>query len=92
MAAMGFPSGSNGEEFAYNAEDLGSIPGLEGPLEKGKATHSSILAWRIPWTVCSPWGYKESNKTERLSLSLIKLHFSRFDFSSVIHIIHQFFK
>ena len=26
--------------------------GWEGPLEKGKATHSSILAWRIPWT---PW-------------------------------------
>ena len=25
--------------------------GLEDPLEKGKATHSSILAWRIPWTV-----------------------------------------
>ena len=25
--------------------------GWEGPLEKGKATHSSILAWRIPWTV-----------------------------------------
>ena len=24
--------------------------GWEGPLEKGKATHSSILAWRIPWT------------------------------------------
>ena len=24
--------------------------GLEDPLEKGKATHSSILAWRIPWT------------------------------------------
>ena len=24
--------------------------GLEGPLEKGKATHSNILAWRIPWT------------------------------------------
>ena len=26
--------------------------GWEDPLEKGKATHSSILAWRIPWTVC----------------------------------------
>ena len=26
----------------------------EDPLEKGKATHSSILAWRIPWTVYSP--------------------------------------
>ena len=25
--------------------------GLEDPLEKGKATHSSILAWRIPWTI-----------------------------------------
>ena len=29
--------------------------GWEDPLEKGKATHSSILAWRIPWIVC-PWG------------------------------------
>ena len=27
-------------------------------LEKGKATHSSVLAWRIPWTVYSPWGRK----------------------------------
>ena len=26
--------------------------GWEDPLEKGKATHSSTLAWRIPWTVC----------------------------------------
>ena len=26
-------------------------PGWEDPLEKGTATHSSILAWRIPWTV-----------------------------------------
>ena len=32
------------------------------------ATHSSILAWRIPWTGglegCSPWGHKESDRTE----------------------------
>ena len=28
---------------------IGSL-GLENPLEKGMATHSSILAWRIPWT------------------------------------------
>ena len=40
----------------------------EDPLEKGKVTHSSILAWRIPWT--SPWGSKESGTTERLSLHL----------------------
>ena len=32
-----------------NAGDPGCIPGVE-PLEKGMATHSSILAWRIPWT------------------------------------------
>ena len=36
----------------------------EDPLEKGKATHPSILAWRIPWTVYSPWGHKESDTTE----------------------------
>ena len=42
--------------------------GWEGSLEKGKATHSSILACRIPWTVYS-MGRKESDTTERLSLS-----------------------
>ena len=41
--------------------------GWEDPLEKG--THSSILAWRIPWRY-SPWGHKESDTTEWLSLSL----------------------
>ena len=40
------------------------------PLEKGMATHSSILAWRIPWTDVgySPGGHKGSGKTERLTL------------------------
>ena len=33
-----------------NAGDLGSIPGWGRSLEKEKVTHSSILAWRIPWT------------------------------------------
>ena len=41
----------------------------EDPLEKGKVTHSSILTWRIPWSPCSPWDCKESDLTERLSLS-----------------------
>ena len=43
--------------------------GSEDPLEKGKATHSSILSWRIPWTVYL-WYHKESDMTEQLSLSL----------------------
>ena len=40
----GFPAGSDSKESAYNARDLGLIPELEKPLEKGMATHSSILA------------------------------------------------
>ena len=46
--------------------------GWEDPLEKGKATHSSILARRIPWTVYSPWAHKELDMTERL---LLHFHF-----------------
>ena len=46
--------------------------GREDPLEKGMATHSSILAWRIPGQRSlvgySPWGCKESDTTEQLSL------------------------
>ena len=49
-------------------------PDQEDPLEKGMATYSGIPAWRIPWTEepggYSPWGCKESDKTERLTLSL----------------------
>jgi len=37
-------------ESACNAGDPGLIPGQEDSLEKGIATHSSILAWGIPWT------------------------------------------
>ena len=33
-----------------NAGDVGSVPGEEDPLVKEMATHSSILAWEIPWT------------------------------------------
>ena len=45
-----FPHSSVGKESACNTGDLGLIPGLEGPLENETATHSNILAWRIPWT------------------------------------------
>ena len=40
--------------------------GWEGPLEKERATRSTILAWRSPWTEVgySSWGHKESNVTE----------------------------
>ena len=35
---------------AGDIRDVGLIPGWEDPLEEGMATHSSIFAWRIPWT------------------------------------------
>ena len=35
---------------AGNIRDISQPLGQEDPLEKGMATHSSILAWRIPWT------------------------------------------
>ena len=47
---LDFPSGSECRELAYNAETRIQSLGQEDPLEKGIATHSSILAWRIPWT------------------------------------------
>ena len=61
----GFPGGSDGKASVCNAGDLGvlsgkesacsagdagSIPGSGRSLEKEMAIHSSILAWRIPWT------------------------------------------
>ena len=54
---------------------VGSL-GQEDPLEKGMATHSSILAWRVPWTEepgrLQLQGHKESDTTEQLTLSLSK--------------------
>ena len=44
------PDGSDGKASAYNAGDWVQSLGQEDPLEKEMVTHSSILAWRIPWT------------------------------------------
>ena len=45
----GVHGGSDGKESACNVGDLGLIPGLERSPGEGNDTHSSILAWRIPW-------------------------------------------
>ena len=44
------PGGLDGKESACNVRDLGSIPGLGRSPGGGHGTHSSILAWGIPWT------------------------------------------
>ena len=64
MLLLGFSGSSDSKESTYNAGDLGSIPGLGKPPEEGMATHSSILAWRVP---VDRGACKESAMTERLS-------------------------
>ena len=64
----GFPGGSDGTKSACNAGDPGLIPGLGRSPGEEYGNHSSILAWRIPWTEKpgSPWGPTESDTTEQL--------------------------
>ena len=65
-------------DFSLVAQSVKNLPavqktwvqslGGEDPPEKGMDTHSSILAWKIPWTeepggLYSPWGCKELNMT-----------------------------
>ena len=53
LRRYGFPSGTVVKNLPANAgdtRDTGLVPELEDLLEKEMATHSSILAWRIPWT------------------------------------------
>ena len=44
---------------------MGSIPGWENPLEEEMATHSSILAWKIPWAQ-EPSGLQSMGVAEEL--------------------------
>ena len=63
---LGFPGGSDSKESACNEGDPESIPGLGGSLgEKGMATHSSILAWRIPRT-------EEPGKLQSMGLQRVR--------------------
>ena len=64
-----FPGGSDGKASVYNVGDPGSISGHEDLLEKEMATHSSILAWKIPWEEhggLQSMGSQRVDRTERL--------------------------
>ena len=68
---MGFPGGSAGKEPTCNAGDLGSIPGLGRSPGEGNSyplQHSGLPGEF--YRLYSPWGRKESHRTERVSLSL----------------------
>ena len=53
---------------AVDTGGTGSVPGREDPLEEDMTTHSSVLAWEIPWTGepggYSPQGHRESDMAE----------------------------
>ena len=63
---MGFLGGSVVKNLPANAGDMG----WEDPLEKEMATHTTILAWEIPWAEepggYSPWSHRESDTTEHI--------------------------
>ena len=62
---LGFPGDSTGKESACNVGDLGSIPGLGRSEGKGYPLQYSHLENSMDY---SPWGYKELDTTELLSL------------------------
>ena len=69
MLYLGFPGGSNGKESAYNAGDLGSIPGLERSRGEGNSYPLQYSGLENPYgqrslAGYSPWGHKESDMTD----------------------------
>ena len=81
---MGFHSGSvvkNPPAVQEPQEMWVQSLGREDPLEEGMETHSSVLAWRIPWTeepsrLRSSWDRKELDTTEQLTLSLFYVSYN----------------
>ena len=82
---LGYPSSNLGlhgssadKESTCNARDLG----WEDPLKKGKATYSSILAWRIPWTV-------ESRRSQRDRCKWATVTFTFFPSSNLMLLLYN---
>ena len=71
LVFKGFPGGARLKRLPAMWETWVQSLGLEDPLEKEMATHSSFLAWRIPWTEelggLQSTGLKESDMTEQLN-------------------------
>ena len=72
ICGQGFPGGSTGKESTCNVGDLGSIPGLERSPGKGNGYPLQYSGLENS-TDYSPWGCKELDTTERLSLSLFTI-------------------
>ena len=77
-----FPGGSEVKASACNAGNLVRSLGWEDPLAKETATHSSILAWRIPWTE-ELGGLQSNGRIELDTTERLHFHFHFHTFSSV---------
>ena len=71
MVTEGFPGSEDGKESTCSAEDLGSIPGLGRSPGEGKGYPLQFSGLDNSIDCISPWGPKELDTTERLSLSFI---------------------
>ena len=67
---LGFPCGSAGKQSTCNSEDLGSIPGVGRSPGEGKGYPLPVFLPREFHGLYSPWGRKELDTTEQLTLSL----------------------
>ena len=72
MPSEGFPGGSDSKESACNAGNLGSIPGLGRSPAEGNSYSPQYSGLEKSY-IYSPWGHKDSDTIERLSLSLFKI-------------------
>ena len=88
----GFPNGSAGKESTCKAGDIGhdvSSRSLdrEDPLEEKMATHSSILAWRIPWT--EEPGRLQSMGSQRAGHTCVTKHKAQTAFENKSKMMYQ---
>ena len=70
VSHVGFPGGSVVENLPAKQETQVRFLGQEDPPEKEMATHSSILAWRIPWTRLSDFHFTSHNSFQPFLHSL----------------------
>ena len=71
MFALGFPCGSAGKESAHNARDLGSVLGLGTSPGEGNSYPLQYSGLENSMDLYHPWGHKELDTTERLSLTYL---------------------
>ena len=73
-----FPDGSEGKASVCSAGDPGSIPGWGRSLEKEMTTHSSTIAWKIPWM-------EEPGRLQSMGITKSRTRLSDFTFTFTIY-------